>query len=229
MMQYSFLMSRIVFYQWELSLAKLSEVQTPVELLPGAPDVVSPPERRWITALWQIVRFGIVGVLNTTVDIIALNILLWRFPTHDANLLLFYNSIAYMLGALNSFGCNKYWTFKHKQAVTRSEIFRFAIVNIIGILCNDGIIWSVASILHTLVANHILWANASKGCAIIGTACVSYLGMRLWVFTKQERFSHNGTGRAGKEPEQLAGKNSMTSSDIHKTRVEANGSKMITN
>src|SRR2546421_568298 len=192
MMQYSFLMSRIVFYQWELSLAKLSEVQTPVELLPGAPDVVSPPERRWITALWQIVRFGIVGVLNTTVDIIALNILLWRFPTHDANLLLFYNSIAYMLGALNSFGFNKYWTFKHKQAVTGSEIFRFAIVNIIGILCNDGIIWSVASILHTVIANHTLWANASKGCAIIGTTSVSYLGMRLWVFSR----SQNGTSKA---------------------------------
>src|SRR2546421_16768 len=192
MMQYSFLMSRIVFYQWELSLANLSEVQTPVELLPGAQDAVSPAERRWITPLWQIVRFGIVGVLNTTVDIIALNILLWRFPTHDANLLLFYNSIAYMLGALNSFGFNKYWTFKHKQAVTGSEIFRFAIVNIIGILCNDGIIWSVASILHTVIANHTLWANASKGCAIIGTTSVSYLGMRLWVFSR----SQNGTSKA---------------------------------
>jgi len=205
-------------------LANLSKVQTPVELLPGVQDVVSQPERTWSTSLWQIVRFGIVGVLNTTIDILTLNILLWRFPTHDANLLLFYNSIAYMLGGLNSFGCNKYWTFKHKQAITGRELLRFAIVNIIGILCNDGIIWSVASILHALVANHILWANASKGCAIIGTASISYLGMRLWVFTRP----HNGTSRAGKEPKQLAGNYIMTSSDIHETQVEANGSKMIT-
>ena len=208
-------------------MANLTEVQTPVELLPGIQDVVSLPERRRITALWQIVRFGIVGVLNTIVDIIALNILLWRFPTHDTNLLLFYNSIAYMLGALNSFGFNKYWTFKHKQAVTGSEIFRFAIVNIIGILCNDGIIWSVASILHTVIANHTLWANASKGCAIIGTTSVSYLGMRLWVFSR----SQNGTSKA-KERRVTAPRDPVpaptTWGDIHETCLETNGSKMIT-
>ncbi len=205
-------------------MANLSEVQTPVELLPGAQDVVSLPERRWITPLWQIVRFGIVGVLNTTVDIIALNILLWRFPTHDANLLLFYNSIAYILGALNSFGFNKYWTFKHRQAVTGSEILRFAIVNIIGILCNDGIIWSVASIFHTLIANHILWANASKGCAIIGTASVSYLGMRLWVFSR----SQNGPSNAKEGRLTTRVPAPTRSGDIHETWLETNGSKMIT-
>ena len=208
-------------------MANLTEVQTPVELLPGVQDVVSLPERRRITALWQIVRFGIVGVLNTIVDIVAMNILIWRFPTHDANLLLFYNSIAYILGALNSFGFNKYWTFKHKQAVTGSEIFRFAIVNIIGILCNDGIIWSVASILHTLIANHVLWANVSKGCAIIGTTSVSYLGMRLWVFSR----SQNGTSKA-KERWVTAARNPVpaptTWGDIHETWLETNGSKMIT-
>jgi len=205
-------------------LANLSEVQTPVELLPGAQDVVSLPERRWITPLWQIVRFGIVGVLNTTVDIIALNILLWRFPTHDANLLLFYNSIAYILGALNSFGFNKYWTFKHRQAVTGSEILRFAIVNIIGILCNDGIIWSVASISHTLIANPILWANASKGCAIIGIASVSYLGMRLWVFSR----SQNGPSNAKEGRLTTRVPAPTRSGDIHETWLETNGSKMIT-
>ena len=208
-------------------MAKLSELQTPLALLPGAQDIVSPTERRWITALWQIVRFGIVGVLNTTVDIIALNILLWRFPTHNANLLLLYNSTAYMLGALNSFGFNKYWTFKHRQAITGSEILRFAIVNIIGILCNDGIIWSVASILHPLIANHILWANASKGCAIIGTASVSYLGMRLWVF----RRSQNGTSKAKEWPATTPRNLSLASTtlgDIYETRLETNGSKMIT-
>jgi putative flippase GtrA len=208
-------------------LANLTEVQTPVELLPGAQDVVSLPECRRNTALWQFVRFGIVGVLNTIVDIIALNILLWRFPTHDANLLLFYNSIAYMLGALNSFGFNKYWTFKHKHAITGSEIIRFAIVNIIGILCNDGIIWSVASILHTVIANHTLWANASKGCAIIGTTSVSYLGMRLWVFSR----SQNGPTKAN-EGRLTTPRNPApaptTWGDIHETWLETNGSKMIT-
>jgi predicted small integral membrane protein len=29
-----------------------------------------------------------------------------------------------------------------------------------------------------------LWANASKIAAIFGTVCISFLGMRLWVFVK---------------------------------------------
>ncbi len=212
------------FNGWELFLANLFKAQPPVDLLPDVQDVVSHPERAWSTSLWQIVRFALVGALNTTIDLITLNILLWRVPTHDANLLLFYNSIAYLLGAVNSFGLNKYWTFKHKPAITGGELLRFAIVNSIGILCNDGIIWSVASILRTLIANNLLWADASKGCAIVGTALVSYAGMRLWVFTKPQE----GTGRAHEELKGLAGNNTMTSSNIHETRLEANGTKMIT-
>src|SRR5229473_2405525 len=94
-------------------LADKSVVRAPVALLPtaSAQDVVYHSGHPWNTTLWQLVRFGIVGVLNTTIDIVTLNILLWRFPTHNANLLLVYNTIAYTLGALNSFALNKYWTF----------------------------------------------------------------------------------------------------------------------
>src|SRR5205085_4681468 len=65
-----------LFNGWELFLANLFKAQPPVDLLPGVQDVVSHPERAWSTGLWQIVRFALVGALNTTIDLITLNILL---------------------------------------------------------------------------------------------------------------------------------------------------------
>ncbi|GAC1393915.1 MAG: hypothetical protein NVS4B11_31520 [Ktedonobacteraceae bacterium] len=138
--------------------------------------------QRMYASLGQLIRFALVGILNTGVDILLLNLLLWRFPTHNANLLLAYNSFAYTLGAINSFYCNKYWTFKQGQKTTSSELLRFTLISLLGIICNDGIIWIVARVLHPLIASNFLWANGSKGVAVIGTATISYLGMRLWVF-----------------------------------------------
>jgi putative flippase GtrA len=156
----------------ELALPKLSETQPRVEVLPQAGE-------RWH---WQFVRFSVVGIVNTLLDVITLNILLCRFPTHSANLLLVYNSFAYCLGALNSFCLNKYWTFKQRNTPIGGEVARFAAVSIMGILCSDSILWFAARLLHPLIINSLLWANISKGMAIAGTMIVSYLGMRLWVF-----------------------------------------------
>ena len=175
-------------------MPNISEVQTKVVARPSREGIVPLPARSWSASFWQIVRFGIVGTLNTTIDVLTLNILLWRFPTHDANLLLLYNSIAYTLGALNSFGLNKYWTFKRRQAITGGELVRFAIVNFAGFLCNDSIIWITARILHPLIASNLLWANTSKLTALSGTMIVSYLGMRLWVFaSKSQERRHSDT------------------------------------
>ena len=115
---------------------KTSELPPSVELLPPLQNGVTRQRDSGNPAFWQFVRFSMVGILNTLIDVITLNILIWRLPTHNANLLLLYNPLAYTLGALNSFSLNKYWTFKQKRSTTGGEIVRFAIINVTGILCN---------------------------------------------------------------------------------------------
>jgi len=58
--------------------------------------------------IWQFVRFGLVGCLNTAIDLLMLNGLLWLWPTQSIARLLFFNTIAYAFGALNSFALNRY-------------------------------------------------------------------------------------------------------------------------
>ena len=133
----------------------------------------------------QVLRFGLVGGLNTLVDLLILNSLLWLFPTISSLMLLAYNALAYSLGAVNSFFFNKYWTFGQKQGTTRRELARFTLTTLCGIGWSSIILWLASKALHTLPVNTTVWANASKIVAIAGTVLISYLGMRLWVFVSQ--------------------------------------------
>jgi putative flippase GtrA len=160
----------------------MAKMQAPTNVLEEISAAPAPSARLRAASLWQIARFGIVGICNTLVDFAALNILLWRFPTHNANLLLLYNALAYSLGALNSFILNKYWTFRTGRGISGREILRFVTVMIGSFLCNESLIWIAGTTLHSLIPNPFLWANLSKASALIGTTSVSYLAMRFWVF-----------------------------------------------
>ncbi len=138
------------------------------------------------STLYKLVRFCIVGVYNTGIDILMLNLLLWFFPTHNATSLLGYNSLAFFSGALNSYVLNKYWTFRQSSSVTRYEIIRFAVLTALSVLCNNTVLWFVASITRPFIVNTLLWANTAKVCAIIATATISYTGMHFWVFAKSK-------------------------------------------
>ena len=156
--------------------------ETRVICLPGKKDT---PTQYWSKVLGQLLRFGLVGGLNTALDLLILNGLLWLFPTQDSLLLLVYNSFAYAIGGLNSFFLNKYWTFGRRQRTTRKELVRFTLTTLCGIGWSTIILWLTSNVLHPFLVNRTLWANASKVVAIAGTACISYLGMRLWVFVSK--------------------------------------------
>ncbi len=98
-------------------------------------------DRSWAQLLVQLLRFCLVGGLNTFIDLMIFNILLWTFPTQFVHRLIFYNSVAYLLGAINSFCWNKLWTFKQRRQTSKGEVARFAAVTILGILCNDTLLW----------------------------------------------------------------------------------------
>ena len=103
--------------------------------------MTSSTKRSWFSFVQQFLRFGLVGGVNTLVDLLILNVLLWVHPTQRTLLLVVYNSIAYGIGAVNSFVLNKYWTFERRQRTTVTELLRFALTTIVGIMVNDLLIW----------------------------------------------------------------------------------------
>jgi len=124
--------------------------------------------------------------MNTGVDLLAFNILIWMFPTQDSGLLVIFNSMAYSIGAINSFCWNKIWTFRQHSEASSDQFVRFALVTSLGIICNDAFLWLATTIFMSLSLTSIFWVNVAKVLAIAGSVTVSYIGMRFGVFTKRE-------------------------------------------
>jgi putative flippase GtrA len=169
-------------------LKATQEFEVSVTCLQNDKDAATP---RRSNVPGQLVRFVVVGGLNTGIDLLILNCLLWVLPTQNALLLLLYNSLAYIIGAINSFFLNKYWTFGRKQKTSWSELLRFAMTTLAGVACSNTIIWLVSTYFHPLIANATIWANASKLFAICGTVLISFLCMRLWVFVHHPQKEKN--------------------------------------
>jgi putative flippase GtrA len=167
-----------------LSLRETEEIQTPGESSNRTQDADVHRSYAWSSTFRQFLRYCLVGGVNTAIDLLILNILLWRFPTNNVQVLVVYNSVAYTSGAVSSFFLNKYWTFRRKQRTTWRELVRFAISLSLEVLYSNGLVWLAGKALQPLIANTTLWGNASKLLAVAVGAVISYIFMRFWTFAR---------------------------------------------
>jgi len=119
--------------------------------------------------LGEFIKFVLVGLLNTGVDV-AIFFLLTRsgVPYLGAQV------VSYSCGAANSYLLNKVWTFR-SSGLSYGEVIRFTTVN----LASLGISVLVLSLLHDGAG---LDLAMSKGGATITALAVNFLGNKLWVF-----------------------------------------------
>lgn len=81
-------------------------------------------------------KFCVVGVLNTVIDIGILQILLWvtHIDARTSPLLFLFVTISFLCAVLNGFVLNKFWTFKMRaRKNTKRQFIKFLISNIIGL------------------------------------------------------------------------------------------------
>lgn len=165
-----------------ISQRQTSEIHPSVQSLHSEQNGAFHRVSGWTYLLRQVSRFGLVGGLNTILDLLVLNGLLLLFPTSRTLLILAYNVLASSVGAANSFLLNKYWTFGRRQSTTWRELVRFAVTTLFGIGWSTTLIWLASNVAHPFITNTVIWTNAPKVVAIGSMALISYLGMRLWVF-----------------------------------------------
>lgn len=87
--------------------------------------------------LEKLIRFSAVGVLNTVVDFgifYVLNTLL-QVNAYASQIL------SFLAATLNSFLCNKYWTFGKKNPINSREIFRYVVAQGSYLLLSLGVMW----------------------------------------------------------------------------------------
>ena len=134
-------------------------------------------------SLWEVVKFAVVGVLNTLVDmgvfavlntLLGVNILVAQF-------------FAYTAGIVNSYLFNSNWTFKGSK--TKSEVIRFVVLNLLTLLISmmsikyfEGLIQidALFGIPFTAKMN----AFVAKICTVVFTLIINFIGSKFWVFKK---------------------------------------------
>lgn len=150
-----------------------------------------------LAVIWQIAKFGVIGVLNTFVDLGILSFLsfwLTRETGLDAKTmavwsLTFYSlfkAFSFIVANINSFYWNKYWTFEaNPEKKSSTEFTQFFFVSLVGFLLNvfvaSFVFKSVPAILGLNVQQ---WGLIG---ALAGTAVGlvwNFLGYKLWVFKK---------------------------------------------
>lgn len=133
-------------------------------------QALSLPKPALSASVRQFVKFNLVGVANTLVDMAVYFALRW--------LGLFFapaQVISYGCGMLNSYVCNRLWTFGDRKAAVRGQLWRFALLNGMTLLVSIGLLYEFT---HALA-----WGDAAaKIAATVVTTAINFAGSKLWVF-----------------------------------------------
>ena len=143
--------------------------------------------------LKQIIKFSMIGLLNTTVDLLILNTMSVLCCITDGIGFVIIKSISFMAAVTCSYFANKQWTFNDRSSQNnRRKFSQFLSVSLLGMLINVSVATIVVSSLKIPI-NHFLqltilsdgiWINIG---ALTGTAVGlmwNFIGYKFLVFGK---------------------------------------------
>ncbi len=146
----------------------------------------------------QIVKSGVVGVLNTGIDFIVFNCLISIFELEQTENYKFvvFKSIAFVAAVTNSFALNKLWVFRNRDARMQSvgrQAASFFAISLAGFLLNVTMSYIVFKLGYRLTAG----TGAALGTqalanigAVVGAVTVfifNFLGYKKLVFIRGPR------------------------------------------
>lgn len=131
-------------------------------------------------------RFAIIGVANTGLDFLILNVLvLIGLPEIVAN------TISTGIAMTFSFFMNKKWTFNSESKNYAREIVLFVIFTLFGLwVIQNGIIWLIVNYLPHFGLNDILLLNIAKLIASVFSLTWNYLTYDRFVFKSKTETEH---------------------------------------
>lgn len=133
------------------------------------------------------IRFVLVGISNTILDFVVLNVLLFCGVN-----ILFANTISTGVAMLYSFFMNKKWTFRNSGNNYVKEVALFFIFTIIGIwIIQNGCIYLLNIVIPDLGLPEVIYNNAIKLAASIPSLTWNYLTYNRFVFTNNNKDKSN--------------------------------------
>ncbi|MBB1562883.1 GtrA family protein [Candidatus Saccharibacteria bacterium] len=128
----------------------------------------------------KIIRFGIVGAINTALDFGLLLLF-----THLGLPKIVSNTLSTGMAFIFSFFANKKYTFRSSSGNVKREIVLFTIVTLFGLwVLQNGVIWLISPLCAALLHNESLALLAAKLAGTIVSLTWNYLTYDILVFRK---------------------------------------------
>ena len=133
-----------------------------------------------IKILWQVAKFGIVGVLNTAMDFGIFNVLIGLTKVAGGSGIVILNIVSFSIAIINSYFWNKAWVFSGNK---KGNFITFAVVTLIGLAINTGTVFAITTYIGPLNGiSDAQWANIAKVFATGLSMVWNFLGYKLIVF-----------------------------------------------
>ena len=126
----------------------------------------------------RFAKFAVVGAIGAIIDFGLLNLMRGVFGWH----LLLANTFSVCVAMISNFIWNRYWTYPESRTrKKRTQLPQFVLVNLIGLLINNGIVLGIDALLRSHVGEP--WSyNIAKALAI-GVVLFWNFGVnRLWTY-----------------------------------------------
>lgn len=126
---------------------------------------------KFIKMFGQMIKYGLIGVINTLLTGIIIFVLMNGFGVSFK----ISNAAGYIVGFFNSFIMNKLWTFKGNQTSTLRQFIRFAAVFAVCYFLQLGLV-------VFLVENLSISENIAQLAGMVFYTLIGFLLNKLFTF-----------------------------------------------
>lgn len=137
----------------------------------------------------QAVRFCVVGVVNTAVDIVVLNLLILIAGTgHTGPLFTVFKTISFGAALLNSYWMNSKWTFADETSggrPTMSQGAQFIVVSVLSSVVNIASASYVASFMTPPTELVHYWPTVAALVGTVFSFVFNFVGYKYFVFSSR--------------------------------------------
>lgn len=138
---------------------------------------------RHFTTVRQMGRFGIVGLMNFSVDTGLLSFLSAQSGIYSGIGIIPLNTISVAVAIVNSYYWNRNWTFTSQSQSSRKEFFQFLAVTIGGIIINGVLVYvftTYAPLIDSITPERL--EVVAKIASTVISLFWNFFGLKFFVF-----------------------------------------------
>jgi putative flippase GtrA len=145
--------------------------------------------RRYYAPIFQIAKYGLVGLLNSFLGASLVNVLIYLTGIEQGDVVTVFFVLTFAVTVTHSYFWNKYWIFlgqSHRR--TTSEFTRFFAVTLSVLVCITVLFHVLVNWVHPLWGMHPrVWVNVVLVLLSVATFLGNYIGYNLFVFRSTSR------------------------------------------